>query len=182
MMATRSGTGPNPQPRRLSESTQRAAVTFAVVAILVFAVLTVWLWSTAPDTLPSHFGADGQPDDWSSKTSTFAILVPIGLVLPLAFTSRRLWEMLPLALVNIPNKQYWIDQGETTYLYDCLMVFMRITAGAMALLMCTIVVQIVRTADGTTPGWLVWVPTIGFLIVMIAALVFIINKLTPPRG
>lgn len=181
MMAKRSGTSGNPHPRRLPESTSRAAITFAAVAILVFAILTVWLWSTAPDTLPSHFGADGQPDAWSSKTSTFAILVPIGLLLPLAFTVRRLWEKLPLAFVNIPNKEYWVEHGETTYLYDCLMVFMRVTAGAMALLMCTIVVQIVRTAGGSTPGWMVWVPTIGFLVVIGAALVFIVSRLTPPR-
>ncbi|WP_350271498.1 DUF1648 domain-containing protein [Brevibacterium sp. CBA3109] len=29
--------------------------------------------------MPSHFGANGQPDDWASKGEVFAWLVPLGV-------------------------------------------------------------------------------------------------------
>ncbi|TGD10705.1 DUF1648 domain-containing protein [Brevibacterium sp. S111] len=159
-----------------------AALVFAVVSVLVFIGFAVWFWVQAPDTVASHFDSSGQPDDWSSKAGTLGWLVPIGVGLPLLFSSRWIWEKLPSSIINIPFKDYWLNSGEHTYLYDCLMQFMRITGGALALLLTSVLVMIMREGRGATmPTGMTFIPTGVFLIITAAALINLVRRLSPPR-
>ena len=148
----------------------RVALAFAVLSILVFLGTALWFWIQAPDHVASHFDAAGQPDGWSSKTETLGVLVPIGIAITLAFTTRWIWEKLPTSIINIPNKHYWIEHGETSYLYDCLMQFMRIMGGSVALLFTTILVMILREGRGASmPTGMTFIPTAVFLLIAAAA-------------
>ncbi|WP_209371541.1 DUF1648 domain-containing protein [Brevibacterium renqingii] len=169
-------------PQRQNPFGAFAALVFAAVSILVFIGTAVWFWIQAPDTVASHFDSSGQPDDWSSKAGTLGWLVPIGVGLPLLFSIRWIWEKLPSSIVNIPFKEYWLAHGERTYLYDCLMEFMRILGGAMALLLTTVLVMIMREGRGATmPTGMTFLPTGVFLIITAAALINLVRRLRPPR-
>ncbi|MCF2587338.1 DUF1648 domain-containing protein [Brevibacterium sp. UCMA 11752] len=48
-----------------------AALLFAVASLLVLIGVAFWFWFNAPDQVPSHFGANSQPDDWSPKGEVF---------------------------------------------------------------------------------------------------------------
>lgn len=159
-----------------------AALVFAIVSILVFAGFALWLWTQAPDVVASHFDSSGQPDDWSSKTSTLAWLVPLGVGLPTLMSIRPIWEKIPKSLINIPSKEYWLEHGEETFLFDCLMQFMRIVAGLTALLFATVLVMIVREGRGATmPEWMTFVPTVIFIACTGLALWHLSRRLHPPR-
>lgn len=156
-----------------------AALVFAVLSILVFIGSAIWFWVQAPETVASHFDASGQPDDWSSKASTLGWLVPIGVGIPVLFSIRWIWEKLPASIVNIPFKDYWLNNGERAYLYDCLMQFMRFTGGALALLLTSVLVMVMR--EGREATGMTFLPTGVFLIITAAALINLVRRLRPPR-
>src|SRR5699024_378687 len=171
----------SPNPRR-TPMADFAALVFAVLSILVFIGSAIWFWVQAPDTVASHFDASGQPDDWSSKANTLGLLVPIGVGIPALFSIRWIWEKLPSSIVNIPFKDYWLNSGERASLYDCLMQFMRFTGGALALLLTSVLVMIMREGRGATmPTGMTFLPTGVFLIITAAALINLVRRLRPPR-
>lgn len=74
------------------------------------AILWVWtltpvlyligIWHELPDSVPTHFGMDGKPNDWSSKSTLFFLVggMSIGtyllmLILPKIDPSKRINEM-----------------------------------------------------------------------------------------
>lgn len=155
---------------------------FVALSILVFIGTAVWFWIQSPDTVASHFDSSGQPDDWSSKAGTLGWLVPIGVGIPVLFSIRWIWEKLPISLINIPFKDYWLERGERTYLFDCVMEFMRIIGGTAALLLTSALVMIMREGRGATmPTGMTFLPTGVFLIITAAALINLVRRLRPPR-
>ncbi|AZT92746.1 DUF1648 domain-containing protein [Brevibacterium aurantiacum] len=159
-----------------------SALVFAAAAIAVLAVTAVWFWIQAPDVVPSHFDVTGRPDEWSSKSEILGILVPIGIGIPVLFSIRWIWESLPTSIVNIPNKDHWLELGEDTYLYDCLMQFMRTLGGAIALLFTAILVIMFKVGQGAESSVIVTlVPVAGFLVVSAAALWILVRQLDPRR-
>lgn len=151
-----------------------------MLSILVLLSVAGWFWFQAPDQVPSHFGASGQPDDWSSKTESLAILVPLGVGISVLFSIRWIWEKLPIGLVNIPHKEYWLHHGQRDYLFDCLMEFMRITAGALALLFAMILVASLSVALGASlPDALMLLLPVAFIIVTGVAMWNLFRQLKP---
>ncbi|GAA1850188.1 DUF1648 domain-containing protein [Brevibacterium marinum] len=166
-----------PQPKRRPGF---AALLFAVLSILVLIGIALWFWFRAPNQVPSHFGADGQPDDWSSKGETLAILVPLGVGIAVLFSIRWIWEKLPMRFLNIPHKEYWLQHGQRGYLFDCLMEFMRITAGALALLFAMILVGSLSESLGTSqPDGLMLLLTPAFLVIVALAMWNLYHQLKP---
>lgn len=169
------------QPHR-NPPGETATLIFAVASILVFIGVCVWFWVQAPENIATHFDSGGQPDDWTSKTGLLWIFLPIGLGLPVLMSIRPLLEKLPVSLINAPHKEYWLERDEKTYLVDCLMELLRITAGLTALLIAAILVIIAETArSATMPEWLTFVPTAIFLAATGLAVWRFYRSLTPPR-
>jgi uncharacterized membrane protein len=57
-------------------------ILFDLLGIIVFLGSTIYVaqhWMALPDIIPTHFGADGKPDDWGSK-NTIWILSAIGML------------------------------------------------------------------------------------------------------
>ncbi|RBP68210.1 uncharacterized protein DUF1648 [Brevibacterium sanguinis] len=153
---------------------------FVGVATVVFIGTALWFAAVAPDEVPSHFDGAGRADEWSSKAETLAWLVPLGVGLPIVLSIRAIWARIPLTLLNVPNKEYWVEHGERDYLIDRVMVFLRTTGGAMALLFTTILLislDVARTGSDA----LVLLPTLGFLAITVAAIWVLFRSLDPRR-
>ncbi len=84
---------------------------FVSLTLLISMIqLSIW-YSNLPQQVPSHFGIDGQPDRWMSRTgyvvmigciqfATIGFMVMIGM----------LTKVLPSDLINLPNKEYWLSE------------------------------------------------------------------------
>jgi hypothetical protein len=81
-----------------------------VVTAAAYVVALVWSALVLPARVPSHFGAGGQVDDWSSRTSMLVMWSVVGLVVLVGI------PLLARALsrgdgtgVNLPQatKDYW---------------------------------------------------------------------------
>jgi uncharacterized membrane protein len=80
-----------------------------VLTLAAVAAHLAYYYPQLPDTIASHFGPSGQPDDWSSKRTYAAVILAIAAVLALAFLGiGLLLRRLPDYMINLPNRDYWL--------------------------------------------------------------------------
>jgi uncharacterized membrane protein len=94
---------------------------FTLLILALLAILqAVFYYPQLPDTVASHFGAHGEANGWSSKQTFFviyffALTLVVGIFLLLPALLRR----LPISIINLPNKEYWLapERREKTLLF-----------------------------------------------------------------
>jgi uncharacterized membrane protein len=100
-------------------------VTMPRLALIVFLVLCAlclaqpaYYYPQLPEKVAVHFGVSGTPDSWSGKWAftlfSYAVVLSI-LVLFLGISHGM--SRIPPALINMPNKDYWLSENrrrETT--------------------------------------------------------------------
>lgn len=75
----------------------------------VFLVCVAFSASGLPDHLATHFNASGRPDGWMPRASYLQFIIAFGLGLPFLVTAIfGLIPFLPIDLINIPRRDYWL--------------------------------------------------------------------------
>ena len=90
--------------------------------LLLAAVLDlVYYYPQLPDRLATHFNIEGQPDDWSGKGLFLMMYVLLLVIMTLVFPGMLLLlPVIPVSLVNVPNKEYWFAPERIQYTHDVL--------------------------------------------------------------
>jgi hypothetical protein len=73
-----------------------------------------------PEMLGSHFAGNGAVNGWQSKGVFFSIeLAVVVLAAVVGFGVPRVIGAMPVALINLPNKEFWLgaERREDTLLY-----------------------------------------------------------------
>ena len=82
-------------------------VTLGIAIALILRVALVW--SELPETMASHFGAGGRPNDYMPKVPFFWFLAAsAGGSIALVFAAAGMLKRLPARWINIPNRDYWL--------------------------------------------------------------------------
>jgi uncharacterized membrane protein len=92
---------------------------FAVLVLIGFLQARMFA-ATMPPVVATHFGTSGTPNGWQTQSQFFTLeLMLLGVCLLLAFGIPRLIGALPLSLVNLPNKEYWLapERRDATLAY-----------------------------------------------------------------
>ena len=82
----------------------------ALLLVLVIAGGFVWLTSgDLPPVVASHFGPGGAANGFMGRGTYILLMLVAVVAVPavIAFTG-QLVRILPLQLINLPNKQYWL--------------------------------------------------------------------------
>ena len=80
-----------------------------ITVVLLHAAQTIYYYPRLPAVVAQHFGADGQPNGWAPRDFFFSFSWVILLgVSALLMLTPRLLSRLPVAMINLPNKAYWL--------------------------------------------------------------------------
>lgn len=65
--------------------------------------------ATMPPLVATHFGGSGAPNGWQSQAAFFTTeAVMLGVAVLLAFGVSRLIGVLPVSMLNLQNKEFWL--------------------------------------------------------------------------
>jgi hypothetical protein len=85
----------------------------AIVLTALCASFLIYLVYSAvllPERMATHFGCDGQPDGWMSRSADLVIFGVLGIGLPLLFAgSSIVTRFLPPWFINISHREYWLS-------------------------------------------------------------------------
>ncbi|MBI2375389.1 MAG: DUF1648 domain-containing protein [Deltaproteobacteria bacterium] len=82
-----------------------------VLGLLAAAGMVQFLtgFSSMPETMATHFGPSGAADGFAPKSAwPFVQAIMLGLPLLIGLGTPELVGRIPVELVNLPNKEYWL--------------------------------------------------------------------------
>ncbi len=150
----------------------------AVVIVALLAVAAVQIAYYAPrlpETVASHFNAAGIPNSWEPKQLFLELYVVILLSVTAVYVLvPRLIGILPVEMINLPNKNYWLapERHATTieYFLDHFAIF---GAGTLVLLVTMFQLCINANLLGQTNF-----PSVVAMLFAAAYLVFVVTWVT----
>ena len=106
--------------------------TASFIILLLMGCHIAYYWSRLPDVVVSHFGADWEPNGWMSRDIFMLTYIGLAAVVALSFLgSIVLMRKVPISLINLPRKEYWMapERKEETlaYLSETMFRFHNIT-------------------------------------------------------
>jgi uncharacterized membrane protein len=140
-------------------------------AIMAGFVMTLYLWNSLPDKIPTHFGISGTPDAWSSKSPLALLMIPlIGLAI---------FALLSV-LYKYPQYSSWpttlilmtIEENKREKIFHVYREMMAFTLFAISLMFAYIQFTILATANGRANGVDPLIMA-AFLAVIITLLIYI---------
>lgn len=85
---------------------------FFIISFIANLVLTVVVLIGGPETMAVHFGAGGEPNGWASAKGNALFTGGTDVVLfALFFFMPQLVRITPDKWINLPNKDYWLKEG-----------------------------------------------------------------------
>jgi uncharacterized membrane protein len=157
---------------------------FFALAFFLGVILSLYYYPRLPDRIAVHFNASGSADGWGARDhffliidGAFAFLVVLLGGLPL------LLRHIPASLINLPNRDYWLDperkDATLDRLTDQLLFF-----GAMTLFLMDGIMYLSFTANlSKKPAMsseLLWSMIVGFIIVNVGWTIYLIRSLRLP--
>lgn len=92
-----------------SDEPNRAPYVLCAGLLVVMAGQALYYYPQLPERVAAHFGGGGQPSGWTSREGFFGILGFVVLIESAAFLGLpRILGRIPIALINLPNKHYWL--------------------------------------------------------------------------
>lgn len=80
-----------------------------VIALLICIFEIARLWDISPEQMAAHFNAQGLPDRFVSKAEFFWFQIQtLFIVVLVSLPLQVLFLVLPLGVINMPNREYWL--------------------------------------------------------------------------
>lgn len=120
-----------------------------VVVLFVCFSHALYYYVRLPDIVPSHFGLSGKADAWASKGSLVGGYVLAVSLCGVVFGSIGAFlHRLPLSLINLPNRHYWLAPERKNHTIENLGSFMQVFGSLTLLLLLFTFHQAFRVSLG----------------------------------
>ena len=121
-----------------------------ITVVLLHAAQTIYYYPRLPAVVAQHFGAQGNPNGWAPREfffglSWFILLLLSGLLM---FTPRLLSRM-PVSMINLPNKDYWLAperKAESLRFMERQMEWMAVITVAFLVLVLFVATYVYRSS------------------------------------
>lgn len=146
---------------------------------LLFVLLAVYAavhfssyYAQMPDVVASHFNGRGVPNGWQTKSAFFAVFAGVGILSAVVgFGIPRIIAMMPPALVNLPNKRYWLAPEHVLETMEFMKVYFAWFGCALFLVMIftfDYAIQSNLHPDNRPDASRMWYVLAGFLVFVVA--------------
>ncbi len=145
---------------------------FYGLLVLVAGWVLVYYYPRLPERMATQFDGLGEPTGWSSKASfvrTHALMLAL-----LALLFPALWLLLPripVSMINLPNKQFWLDPVRWAYALSLIRDFVMLSGCFFLLFLDAMTYLTLQTNLTPHPrlGPAVWVITGIYLSLTLAS-------------
>lgn len=166
---------------------KRLSLTVFLALCALCVAQAVYYYPRLPETVASHFGLNGQPDAWSSKTFFVAFyLVMTGICVGLFVGVTLAMPKIPVWAINLPNKDYWLSEDRKQSTFDFLFHYFLWFASATLVFLLHTFHQAFQVhlgkADGLTHPLLSVGIFIGFSVVWSLGLLVKFGRKGQPRS
>jgi serine/threonine-protein kinase len=149
--------------------------------IIVALVQALVYYPQLPERVASHFDGGGRPNGWSAKPGFFAINFGIIAVLALLFVLLpRTLGRVPLAMVSLPNRDYWFSperrEGTLGFIRDQMSWLGTATVALMVGMMEVTIRANLRPEPVLSPVF-IWIFA-GFLVFMAVWTIRFVSRFT----
>jgi len=158
-----------------------------LLLVLYAAVHFASIYPQLPDVVASHFNGRGAANGWQPKQAFFTILVSVSVLCVLiGFGLPRLIGAMPVQLINLPNKRYWLAperREETLEFFKTYFAWFSCAIYALTIIFVDYAVQSNLHPDHPPGVAHLWYTIGAFLIFLIVWLVHMLTKfLRPPEN
>jgi uncharacterized membrane protein len=160
---------------------------FYLFVILICVVEMVRLWNVSPEQMAAHFDIQGNPDRFVPRLEFFGFQVQtLLIVLAVSILPQVLFLVLPVELINMPNRDYWFAPDRRTATLDRLSSFGAALFGCI-LLVIQVGFELAVYANLQTPihfnaQTMVAVMAAGFVLIGLTLVQLVVSFRTPASG
>jgi uncharacterized membrane protein len=142
-----------------------------VVVVIVGIVQIGYYYPKLPPTVASHFDAAGKANDWMPRES-FVVFHAIVLasLLVVVILLRLLIPRVPVALINLPHKEYWLAPERRQETYASVFGFLLWCFNATGILLAASfeLAYLANLGDPKLMSWIIWALLavyVGFVVI-----------------
>ncbi len=160
-------------------------VTFILLALYA-AIHFPSYYSQLPAVVASHFNGRGVANGWQTKPAFFTVFVGVSvLAAVVGFGLPRIIMAVPVELINLPNKQYWLAPerlAETQEFFSTYFAWFGCAVFLIVILTFDYAVQSNLHPENQPDPARMWYMLAGFLVFMIGWIIRMLMKfLRPPQ-
>lgn len=92
-----------------------------ITSILISLLLPIFLYEQLPERMASHFNLNNEADRWMNKNSYLLFHYGLILFFSILFGGFAfLLPKMPASFINIPNKDFWLNEKRKNFTFDVL--------------------------------------------------------------
>ena len=142
-------------------------------------------YADLPPVVASHFGVDGRPNGFMSKQVFLLFgLLPVGIAALIGFVVPRATRALPVRLINLPNREYWLAPERRDAALEYLGTFLEWVSAGMVVFFL-FVYELVFRANAEHSGLANGPFMAGFatfMVLMVVSLIALYRRFAMPKA
>jgi uncharacterized membrane protein len=156
-----------------------------VALLLAVAIQIAYFYPLLPDTMASHFDGAGRPNGWMSKGGFMGLYVGLLALMAANFLVLPVFlERLPVWLINLPNKSYWLAPERREQAWAKIQAYL-LAFGNAAVALMLVVFQLAMLANLSESRVLspaIWILLAAFAAFVAGCLIRLFRAFRLPPG